>query len=257
VTASPAVDAFVFLGQSLFGYGQSVEELLARMDASGVESAIVCPVKPRGYRLESANDLIGDAVSRQPRFVGLARVDPNLGDEAVDELDRALVTLGLRGLFLHPWEENFRVNAKLVDPLLERCAEHHVPVLIATGYPWLSEAAQVGDLARRFPGVSIVMTHGGQINISGLGQFDALDVLRRCHNVMIETSGVYRQDFVEDVARDIGPERVLFGSSSPRMDTRLEIERVRWANLPDEARALMLAGNARRLFRLGSSVLRS
>jgi len=33
VIASPAIDAFVFLGQSLFGYGQSVEELLARMDA--------------------------------------------------------------------------------------------------------------------------------------------------------------------------------------------------------------------------------
>jgi predicted TIM-barrel fold metal-dependent hydrolase len=70
-------------------------------------------------------------------------------------------------------------------------------------------------------------------------------------------SGVYRQDFLEDVAHDLAPERVMFGSSSPRMDIRLEIERVRWANLPEEARALILAGNARRVFRLGSSVPRA
>jgi uncharacterized protein len=121
----------------------------------------------------------------------------------------------------------------------------------------VSEAAQVGDLARRFPSVPIVMTHGGQINISGLGQADAMEVLRRHANVSIETSGVYRQDFLEDVARDVGPERVMFGSNSPLMDMRLEIERVRWADLPEQARALILAGNARRLFRLGSSVPRA
>jgi predicted TIM-barrel fold metal-dependent hydrolase len=43
---------------------------------------------------------------------------------------------------------------------------------------------------------------------------------------------------------------VLFGSNSPRMDIRLEIARVRWAALPEAARSLMLAGNARRVFRV-------
>jgi predicted TIM-barrel fold metal-dependent hydrolase len=252
----PAIDAFAFLGQSLFGYAQTPDELLARMDASDVERAVVCPVKPRGYHLGPANDVLAEISMRQPRFVALARVDPNLEDEALDELERALLSLGLRGLFLHPWEENFRVNSPRVEPLLARCTALDVPVVIATGYPWVSEAAQVGDLARRFPNVPIVMTHGGQINISGLGQADALEVLRRHANLSIETSGVYRQDFLENVARDLGPERVLFGSNSPRMDLRMEIERVRWAHLPDEARSRILAENARRLFKLDSSVPR-
>ncbi|HYY87886.1 MAG TPA: amidohydrolase family protein [Chloroflexota bacterium] len=248
---SPAtIDAFVFLGQSLLGYGQSEAELLARLDAADVERAVVCPVKPRGYHLAPANDLVAEAAARQQRFVGLARVDPHFEDDALRELDRAVETLGLRGLFLHPWEETFRVNDPRVDPLLRRCADLDVPVLIATGYPWLSEAAQVGDLARRFPSVPIVMTHGGQINISGLGQADAFDVLRRYPNVNIETSGVYRQDFLLDVATDLGAERVLFGSNSPRMDMRLEVQRARWADLPEAARALILGNNAWRVFRL-------
>jgi uncharacterized protein len=251
------IDAFTFLGQSLFGYGQTVDELLGRLDDAEIEQALVCPVKPRGYHLGPANDLVAAAVAREPRLVGLARVDPNLGTEAVAELERGVQTLGLHGLFLHPWEEHFRVNAPPVDALLSRCAELGVAVLIAAGYPWLSEASQIGDLARRFPRVPLVMTHGGQINISGLGQADAMLVLRKHANVAIETSGVYRQDFLEDVVAELGAERVLFGSNSPRMDPRLEVERVRWANLPESDKTLILEANAGRLFRVGASAPRS
>lgn len=227
------------------------------VDRRDVPALSICPLKPRGYHLGPANDLVAQAAARQRRFIPLARIDPNLGDDALSELDRALGGLNARGLFLHPWEENFRINSVIVDPLIARCAAAQVPVVIATGYPWVSEAAQVGDLARRFPEVPMLMTHGGQINISGLGQFDALQVLQRHANVAIETSGVYRQDFLQDVARDLGSERVLFGSNSPRMDVRLEIARVRWAKLADAARQRILAENARRFFKWSSSAPQS
>lgn len=251
------IDAFTFLGQSLCGYGQTVDELLARLDAAEIDQAVVCPVKPRGYHLGPANDVVAEAVAREPRLVGVVRVDPNLGDEALAELERGVETLGLHGLFLHPWEELFRVNAPLVDRLLGRCAEVGVAVLIAAGYPWVSEASQVGDLARRFPRVPLVMTHGGQINISGLGQADAMQVLRKHPNVSMETSGVYRQDFLEDVVAELGAERVLFGSNSPRMDPRLEVQRVHWAKIAEADKALILDGNARAVFRVGASAPRS
>ncbi|HEY3062598.1 MAG TPA: amidohydrolase family protein, partial [Chloroflexota bacterium] len=92
-----------------------------------------------------------------------------------------------------------------------------------------------------------------QINISGLGQADAFAVLQRHSNVHIETSGVYRQDFLEDVATQLGPQRLLFGSNSPRMDMRLEVQRVRWLTVDEHSRELILGGNARRVFRLDSS----
>jgi len=200
---------------------------------------------------------LAEAVAREPRLVGLARVDPNQAQEAVQELERATKELGLKGLFLHPWEETFRINGPRDDPLLARCAELQIPVVIASGNPWVSEAAQVGALPRRSANVTLVMTHGGQINISGLGQADALGTLQRHPNVCMETSGVYRQDFLEDVATQIGPERVLFGSNSPFMDIRLEVERVRWANLAEDSKMLILAGNAQRIFKLDSSAPRS
>jgi len=247
------IDVFTFVGQSLLGYGESADELLARLDAAQVDHAVICPVKPRGYHLASANDIVAEAAADQTRFVPFARVDPNLDDDALRELDRAVSTLGARGLFLHPWEETFRINDPRMDPLMQRCADLQLPVLIATGYPWVSEAAQVGDLARRFPSVPMVMTHGGQINISGLGQQDAFAVLQSHANVSIETSGVYRQDFLEDVATQLGADRILFGSNSPRMDVRFEVQRVRWLSVDESARASIADGNARRLLRLDSS----
>jgi predicted TIM-barrel fold metal-dependent hydrolase len=248
------VDMFTFLGESIHGYTQTPEQLLARMDEVGVDRAVICPVKPRGYHLGPENERVVLAAQGSERFIPFARVDPLQGAESVAELERAVLQLGARGLFLHPWEETFRINGPVVDPLAKRAVELGIPLLVATGYPWVSEAAQVGDLARRFPTLQIVMTHGGQINISGLGQFDAFQVLRRWPNVFMETSGVYRQDFIEETAQAIGASRILFGSNSPRMDARLEIERVRSARLSEADRATMLGGNAERLLKLvGSS----
>ena len=240
------VDSLTFVGESLFGPCATVDELLRALDETEVERAVVCPLRPRSYRLEEANDAVAAAVKRHPdRLVGFARVDPNLGDAAARELARATGELGLRGLFLHPWEETFRVHDARVGALLDGFA---LPVIVAAGYPWLSEGLQVGELARCHPDVRIVATNGCQINISGLGQTDAELALAANPNLVVQTTGVYREDFLEGVAARFGAERLLYASGFPLFDPRLEVLRVRWApNLDERARALVLGGNAERL----------
>lgn len=245
------VDSLTFVGESIFGHRATARDLLDRMDEVGIDRAVVCPVKPRGYHLGLANEAVAEAVRAHPdRLVGFARVDPLLGDDAVAEAERATHELGLVGLFLHPREETYRVNAPFVDPVIETARRHRAPVIVATGYPWVSEGLQVGDLASRFPDVTFVMTNGGQINISGLGQTDAELALAENENVLMQTAGVYREDFIEGVATRLGPEKVLFASAFPLMDPRLEVLRVRWAHLEDAQKEQMLGGNAARLLGL-------
>ena len=241
-------DGLTFLGESLFGYRATAAELLARMDEAGIDRAVVCPVRPRGYHLGPANEHIADAVrEHSDRLVGFARADPNLGEDAADEALSALGQLGLSGLFLHPWEETFRVSAPLVDPVLAVARERGVPVIVAAGYPWLSEGLQLGELAHRFPEVTLVATNGGQINISGLGQTDVELALADNANLVVQTAGVYREDFLEGVAARFGPERLVFASGFPLLDPRLELRRVQWAHWDDEAKAAILGGNLERL----------
>ena len=246
--APGAIDAHVYVGERLHGGGVDAAQLVARIRAAGVERAIAVPAKPKCYHLGPANDLAAAAQRDFPQSLRcLARVDPNQ-DDAAQELARALDVLGLKGLFLHPHEELFRVNAPLVRPLLELCQERGVPVMVATGWLAVSEGPQVADLARQFPDVQIVMTNGGQINLSGLGQTDAEIALADHPNLTVQTAGTYREDFIEGCVARFGADRVLYASMCPLLDPRLEVRRVQWApNLDDAQKQLMLGGNAERI----------
>lgn len=245
------LDFHTHIGTSINGYGQSPGELLERMDRLGLAHAVICPVQPADYHLEPANDEVASAVRLHPRrFSGFARVDPRRGERAVAEVERAFNQLGLGGLFLHPWEEGYPVNSGQVARLIEAVRPHGVPVMIAAGFPWYSHPLQVADLARRFPDQPFIMTHGGHLNISGLAQQDAMTALHECSNISIEVSGVYRQDFIEDVVSGLGPERVFFGSNSPVMHQEFELERIRSLKIPEAARQQILADNASALLSL-------
>jgi predicted TIM-barrel fold metal-dependent hydrolase len=245
------IDAHAHLGRSLFGVEQPVDDLLASMAENGISHAIVVPLKPPGYHLGPENDRIAAAVRMHPeRLHGVARVDPWQGAAALEELRRCLDELELIGLYLHPFEEQFAANDEMVFPLLELLQERGLPLLLAGGYPGFSHPSQIGDLARQFPNVTIIATHGGQLNISGLLLADAGRMLRVNPNVIMETSGIYREDFIEDTVGELGAGRAVFGSNAPYMDQGFEAARIRLAHLDDEAKAALGHGNIRRLYRL-------
>lgn len=245
------IDAHTHVGESLFGVGQSVEALLSSMAANGIARSVVTPLKPRGYHFAPENERIAAAVRAHPdRLLGLARVDPWQGNDALGELRRGLDNLGLIGLYLHPFEEQFAANDEIVFPFLELLRERGRPLLLAGGYPGFSHPSQVGDLARQFPEVTIIATHGGQLNISGMLLADAGRMLRANPNVIMETSGIYREDFIEDTVAELGPERVLFGSNAPYLDQGFEAARVRLAHLDPSTKAAMGSGNIERILGL-------
>ena len=248
------VDAHAHIGESLFGHRQTTDELLSIMDAEDIERAIVMPLKPISYHFAPENDRIADAVTSHPkRLAGFVRVDPWQRDASTRELLRGLDELKLIGLYLHPFEEQFAANEELIFPLLEVLRDRSLPLMLAGGYPGFSHPSQIGDLARQFPDVTIIATHGGQLNISGMLLADAGRMLRSKPNVIMETSGIYREDFIEDTVAELGPERVLFGSNAPYMDQGFEASRIRYAHLEDDAKRLMGRENAIRICGLPSS----
>lgn len=244
------VDAHVYLGSCLFGYGQSLEEIRATMDRLGIDMSVLVPVKPRDYHLGPMNELVAEAASaNSDRFLGLCRVDPWQGPAARAEVRRGFEELGAAGLYLDPWEESFQVNDEIVDPLVEEAARHGAPIVINAGHPRVSHPTQVWDLARRFPGAQFVACNGGQINICGMLIFEARRMLEACPNVVIQTAGTYREDFLEEIVTEVGEERVLFASRSPVYDQEFEMARVLLAHLSEAQKARLWAANALALFK--------
>ena len=160
-----------------------------------------------------------------------------------------LEVLGLQGVMLHPWEELCAINSAPLDPLLTYATEHALPLLIEGRHPCVSEASQIGELARRVPEATMIVTHAGQLNIGGRGLFDAARLFESHANVLLETSAVYRQDFLGRMVSTLGAQRMVFGSASPRFDQ--EMACVQHLHVSDADRSLILGGTLAALLRSG------
>ena len=247
------IDGRVHVGRSIFGYELDPAAVAARMQQVGIDRAVLFPVKPMTYEFRTANDFVADAVRRNPdRFAGVGRVDPWQGELALREVERCVQDLGLKGIYINPVEENFQANHEVVHPVAELAAKLNIPLFIEAGYARVSHPSQVGDLASQFPKTTIVATNGGQLNISGMLLGEARTMLEENPNVYIETSGTYREDFLEEVMSEVGDTRVIFASGAPRYDQEFEMERVKMAHLSDDHKQRMWSENLLRI--LGTAV---
>ena len=73
-------------------------DLVALEEEAGVGRCVVMP----GAEDRPDNDGLAARIAGRPRMVGCAAVNPRLGEEAVEELERAVRDLGFRGLRLFP-----------------------------------------------------------------------------------------------------------------------------------------------------------
>lgn len=110
--------------------------------------------------------------------------------------------------------------------------------------PGESTPAELAELARRFPDQRFVCAHAG-------GEWEqGLRSVRDCQNVLVETSGFdATAGFIEMAVREVGAERVIFGSHLPSRSLGTELGKVIAAAIPDTAKRRILGRNYRNLLR--------
>jgi predicted TIM-barrel fold metal-dependent hydrolase len=97
------------------------------MDDLEIDMALVCPLKPVSYDLKKANrELASEVDKHENRLFGAARIDPWQPD-AAKMLLWGVESLGLKCLYLNPWEETFRADIAQVDELLTVASEKNIP----------------------------------------------------------------------------------------------------------------------------------
>jgi hypothetical protein len=98
------------------------------------------------------------------------------------------------------------------------------------------------DICQRHPQLPLVIM---QLNFSATRILYPL--MEQCPNLHVEISYYTTHRGVEFLVRDFGPERVLFGTGMPSNGPGVALGLVRYADITDEARALVAGGNTRRL----------
>ena len=210
------------------------------------------------------NDYVAEIVRAYPdQFIGFATVDPWKGTAAVEELERAVTDLGLRGLKLHPIHQAFYPNDARFYPLYEKCQALGVPLLVHSGFA-AAGAGQPGgmgfklkyarpipgfdDIAADFPDLTIIMAHPSWPWID-----EQVAVALHKPNVYIDLSGWAPRFIPPDLVREADTrlrDKVLFGSDFPYLPPDRWLDG--FADLPirDEVRPKILLENAKRVLGL-------
>jgi predicted TIM-barrel fold metal-dependent hydrolase len=236
-------DAHVHLGES--GPWQPydkptiyIRELIKLFDEFGVERAVVFPNPNVGDKYPKMNDYIAQCVQEHPdRLVGFGRADPRRGKDAIDEVTRMKKKLNLTGLKLHPMVECFRPDHPFFTKFFQRTAELNLPILFHTG-DGFSSPGLIGAIARKHPKLPIILGHLKEGCIS---------VLEGATNVYVETSGSI-PEFIE-MATDVDPDRVLFGSDAPYYRYPVQIAVVETAQISAKVKRKVYYNNFCRLFK--------
>ena len=226
------------------------------MDAAPVARALVSAwVGPTGDLV--ANDEVAAWVAQAPeRLVGIGSVDISRPMHAVRELRRCVKQLGFRGVRVLPWLWELPPTHPRFYPVYAECCELGVPFCTQVGHTGPLKPSEVGrpipyidQVAIDFPELVIV---GGHIGYPWTEEMIAVCTKHR--NVYIDTSAYTIKRYPPALAQYMaghGRKKVLFGSNWPMIAPARALEGLDGLGLDAEARALFLAGNARRVFALG------
>jgi predicted TIM-barrel fold metal-dependent hydrolase len=237
----------------------TVDTLLESMDRDGVDRSVVVGIgwNDPGLAKES-NDYIAESVQRFPdRLAGFCSVNPCWGDAAVDEVERCAAA-GLNGVGeLHPDTQGLDItDGPRMAPFMETAARLGMPVLVHASepvghlYPGKGHTTP-GKLCRfieNFPENVIICAHWG----GGLPFYALMpEVGQALQNVYYDTAAspfLYKQDIFGVAAQLVGPDKILFATDYPLISPRRLLAQVEASGLEAGDQALILGGNAVRLF---------
>jgi predicted TIM-barrel fold metal-dependent hydrolase len=257
------IDAHVHIGQWMRPYssqdGNAVEELIQSARINNIDRLCVSSLGDRGYtnypspeEFTSANTHILEIMRVFPQeILGFCYVNPQHSDASLAELDRCIVDGEMAGIKL--WVA-CKASDNLVDPIAEKAIELGAPILqhawykITGNLPDESTPADVAELARRFADVTIIMAH-----MHGAGYRGILDIAPY-PNILVDTSGGDPESTVVEFAvRELGAERIVFGSDAPGRSFGIQLGKVLGADISDKAKELILHGNMERILKMWKS----
>ena len=208
------IDAHHHAGKSaISGSDIPTEKLIAAMDRSGIDKAIVQPHPKPVMSVVRVHDYIAEqTIKYKGRILGLASINPHEGTEFYSrEAERCIRELGFLGLKLHPSTHLSPINSQTSDIVFQTAQRLGVPVMIHTGVgvPFTMPCLVI-PRARSFPDVRIVLAHAGN---SDFGE-EALIVAREFENIYLETSW-NTVSWIQKFITSLGAQRVMMGSDLP------------------------------------------
>jgi predicted TIM-barrel fold metal-dependent hydrolase len=204
-------------------------------------------------RLRSNPDSILKPLERWPKMLlGMIQLNGNDMRASLDAINRWLRDGPMLGVYfpgggpaaLCCTHRNF-------TPLIERIAELKGVIMQHTWFitggkrgPGGSTPSELAEVAGRFPEQKFLCAHAG-------GEWQrGIRAVRGSRNILVETSGFDASaGFIEMAVRELGAERIVFGSHLPSRSLGTELGKVIGADITESAKRQILGENYRALLR--------
>jgi uncharacterized protein len=236
------------------GHAVGTDTLLQLDEAAGVTRSALIVIANKGniQDTRAQNDAVLEATKTGgSRFFPIVSVHPHDGSLAIEELDR-LAKLGARVVKLHPNTQNFDVSDPAVAAVVERCGSLGLIVLFDSFKPW--DADQPGkflQLAIQHQQTRMILAHMGYSQFRQFLAFGMLGKLGLQTNVWFDISAIatsfadspLEAEFVWTL-RQVGIQRVLFGSDWPVETPATAVDAVRRLGFNEQEEALVFYSNA-------------
>lgn len=225
-------DAHRIVGpQPATGIGESISDLLERLDQLGIDGAAVTDSR----HLNAAHS--SSTVSGDPRVTVVPVLVPGVADSGTPTSIDDLADVGM--VRVCPVRNRFDALGPVAMEWWRELSDRRVAVAIDASEVGLE---LVGGMVHAVPSMRILVLTPGYRELRRLGE-----LLSTSDAVYIETGTLVAAGAIEWLARNFGAERLVFGTGAPTWDDagpRFQLDHL---ELPAAEVQLIAAGNADRL----------
>jgi predicted TIM-barrel fold metal-dependent hydrolase len=230
----------------------SIEVVRQRAQAVGVAYTVVSALRaliPYGGDVLGGNDEAREAAEKYEDVLFWTVIDPRL-PETYRQAEEMLTHPRCKGIKIHPVSHEYEIRDHGAA-IFEFAAQYNAVMLTHSGDPG-SFPQDFVPFVNQYPGVRLILAHLGNDSQGNLTrQVYALKHARH-DNVYIDTSSARSMfsGLIEWAVKEIGHDRLLFGTDTPLYFTASQKARVECAEIDETAKQAILWNNAARLLGL-------
>jgi len=223
------IDADVHLSPKLEGSNSiTAEELIEMMDKSGVDKAVTWLQPPYMREIDALNRYIYEAAKKyHGRILGFGWADPHLGlEKSKDTVKRCIYEYGFYGVKLNGAQNNFFIDDPVISmPIIEEIAKTGKALAFHVGADDYERTHpfRVGKIAKMYPEIDILMVHMGGAAFNDISNA-AIEIAKEYKNITLIGSAIRTWSIIRAI-RELGAERICFGSDTPFELMHVEVAR--------------------------------
>ena len=240
-----------FYGVTSFNKG-TISDLLEKGGKAGIDRFVVQSVATTPHQVKRINEFIAESVSSAPdKFTGLGTLHPE-SEDIVGDIEH-LVSLGLKGVKLHPDIQAFKLDDYRCLKIYEECEKRGLILLLHTGdsrYDY-SNPNRLRPILEQFPNLTVIGAHLGGWSVWD----EAAKMVSDFPNLYVDlSSSLYAMSpqHAREIVEAFGTDHVLFGTDYPMWDQKIEVERTLAMGFSEADNERMFARNTEQLFGIPS-----